>query len=36
MVAAEPVVPGTPNSTDGMVSEVVVTDPIPNKKANAV
>ena len=27
MVAADPVVPGTPNKTAGIVSEVVVTDP---------
>ena len=35
MVAADPVVPGTPNSTAGMVSDVVVTDPIPSRKAKA-
>ena len=35
IVAAEPVVPGTPNSTAGTVSEVVVTAPMPMRNANA-
>jgi hypothetical protein len=34
-VAADPVVPGTPNRTVGIVSEVVVTEPIPRRKAKA-
>ncbi len=35
MVAAEPTVPGTPNSTAGMVSEVTVTDARPSISARA-
>ena len=35
MVAAEPDVPGTPNKTAGMVSDVVVTEPMPSNKAKA-
>ena len=36
MVAAEPTVPGTPNMTAGIVSEVTVTACNPIKNANAV
>ena len=32
----DPAVPGTPNSTAGMVSDVVTTEPIPSRKAKAV